>query len=325
MTMVSAHFKPWIPDRPVSKGATAYHDAVVKSSWLKEAIYELVKIVNSKICKGDIVVDYGAGTGASAIFLLKYLRQRMRLWLVDNSSSWLGKAYELLNDPPNVECFILEKKGDRYATLSETIGNEVVDHVVSANTVHLIPNLKEAFSGIALALKKGGTFTFQTANLFRNDRPEGILMIDETVKSVHDIAIDIVSRHQKFVIYRQGLNERVESEESQRKFIFPDPRPIESYLYALKKAGLEHQTPLYIPVKIKYSEWLNFLRVKRLQAGILPEIGGKEPSPIEEKDRDTLITMAALELFKDLETNNPLADDKSFTVESVYVLSEKCT
>lgn len=315
--------KPWRPANPASKGATAFHEAVANSSWIKDILHELVKIVRSKIHKGDIVVDFGAGTGTSAILLLKYLEQQIKLWLVDNSQSWLSKAYELLNKLPNVEYFILEKKGNRYATLAEAVGNEVVDHVISANTVHLIPDLEEAFIGIFNSLKKGGTFTFETGNFMRDNRPDGALMIDDTIKTVHDIALDIVLTDSKFASYRKGLDTRIETEEPQRKFVFPDPRPIETYLVSLERAGFQQQTPFYIPVKVKYSDWLNFLRVKRLQAGILPEIGGKEPSPEEEKDRDNLITMAALKLFKDLEVNNPLADEKSFTIDIVYVTAVK--
>lgn len=320
---VSAQIKPWRPDKPTSKGATAFHEAVYSSSWIKDVLYELVKIAHTRIDDDDIVVDFGAGTGTSALLLLKHIKKKIRLLLVDNSPSWLGKAYELLNDQPNVEFFLLEKKGDRYATLAETIGSEVVDHVISANTVHLIPDLKETFIGIYAALKQGGTFTFQTGNFTRKDRPEGALMIDDTVQSVHDIALDIVRKDPKFAIYKKGLDKRVKGEELQRKFVFPDPRPVNFYLETLKQAGLNCKSVQYIPVKIRYSDWLNFLRVKRLQAGILPEIGGKEPTEKEEEDRDSLITMAALKLFKDIETNNPLANDQLFIIECVYVAAFK--
>ena len=320
---LTTQLKSWKPDKPASRGATAFHEAVANSSWIKDILYELSKIVRPKIKKDDIVVDFGAGTGTSAVLLLKNLQMEINLWLVDNSQSWLSKAYEILNNFPNVEYFILEKNGDRYATLAETVGKDVVNHVVSANTVHLIPDINEVFVGINSALKKGGTFTFQTGNFTRKDRPEGALMIDDTVKSVHDIALDIVRTDSEFANYREGLNERIEIEESQRKFVFPDPRPIGFYLDALEKAGFKHENPLFIPVKIKYSDWLNFLRVKRLQAGILPEIGGKEPSPQAEEDRDYLITQGALKLFNDLKTNNPLATEEYFNIECVYVASFK--
>ena len=323
VSMMSNHIKTWMPDKPVSKGATAFHDAVYSSSWIKDILHELTRIAGKRINDGDIVVDFGAGTGTSALLLLKNLQKKISLWLVDNSPSWLGKAYELLNEQPNVKFFILERKENTYATLAETIGNGAVNHVISANTVHLIPDIEEVFSGIALALKKNGTFTFQTGNFMRENRPRGALMIDDTVKTVHDIALGIVRKDPKFAAYRKGLDVRTEAEETQRKFVFPEPRPVGTYLNALKKTGFDYQKPIYIPVKIRYSDWLNFLRVKRLQAGILPEIGGKEPSPKEEEDRDNLITQGALKLFKDLEHNNPLADDKCFTIDIAYITSVK--
>ncbi len=323
MKMILPQHRAWHPDRPTSKGATAFHEAVVNSTWIKDILYELVNIAHSKINDGAIVVDFGAGTGTSAILLLQHVKKNIKLWLVDNSPSWLGKAYDLLNNPPKVECFLLEKRGDRYATLSETIGEGIVDHVISANTVHLIPNIEDTFRGINSALKNGGFFTFQTGNFLREDRPEGALMIDDTIKFVHDIALEIVRANPKYSAYLKGLDERVKAEEAQRRFVFPDPRPIELYLEALENTGFECKSVQYIPVKIKYSDWLNFLRVKRLQAGILPEIGGKEPNPEEEQHRDELITIGALKLFKDLEMNNPLANKEYFTIDCVYITTEK--
>ena len=242
---------------------------------------------------------------------------------MDNSKSWLGKSYEILNDIPNVEFFALEKKDGRYATLAETVGNGIIDHVISTNTIHLIPDLKDAFIGISNALKKDGTFTFQTGNFTRKDRSEGALMIDDTVNDVHDMALETVRVDPRFESYREDLDKNIETQGIQRKFVFPDPKPIEFYLKVLKESGFEHQAPLFTPVRIMYDDWLNFLRVKRLQAGILPEIGGKESSPKAEQDRDTLITESALKLFKNLKANNPLANDEGFIIDCVHVLSRK--
>lgn len=315
--------KSWYPDRPVSKGAAAYHDAVVNSSWHIDNINWLVEIVREKIRNGDVVVDFGAGTGGSALYLLKNLKLSFKLLLVDNSASWLGKAYDVLGKNSNVEFFLLEKVEDKYATLSETIGNEIAEHVISANTVHLIPNLEDAFKGVNAALKQKGSFTFQSGNIVRSDREEGILMIDDTVKRVHDIALELVQENEKFAKYKEGLDERIEIEEPQRKFVFPDPRTLEFYLKTLEIAGFRYEKPFQKLIKVKYSDWLDFLRVKRLQAGILPEVGGKEPTPEEEQDRDELITMASNHLFKELETQNPFADDTTFTAEWIYVTSVK--
>jgi len=50
-----------------------------------------------------------------------------------------------------------------------------------------------------------------------------------------------------------------------------------------------------------------------------------EPSPKEESDRDLLITLATNRLFKELQTQNPLADNECFTLEIVYVAARKQT
>lgn len=317
------HFKPWYPNKPTSKGATAYHDAVVNAPYYLENLDELVRIIGGKIKENDLVVDFGAGTGVSALCLLNKIKIPFRLWLVDNSAAWLGKAYEIFSTKPNVNCFLLEKIDDRYATLAETIGEEVADHVISANTIHLIPNLKETFNGINAALKQQGTFTSQSGNIIREYREDGVLTVDYTIQRVHDIALQILQNDGRFTKYRKGLDKRIEAEDKQRKFVFPEPRPIEVYLTALKSAGFIYEKPHYKLIRIAYKDWLDFLRVKRLQAGILPEIGGKESSPEEEQDRDKLITISANKLFKELETQNPFADDKCFTTEWVYITSIK--
>ena len=320
---MSAHLSSWHPNKPVSKGATAYHDAVVNSSWHIENIEELIKIVRKKIKDGDVVVDFGAGTGGSAFYLLKNIKVNFNLWLVDNSAAWLGKAYEIFKTNPGIEYFLLEKIEDRYATLEETIGKEAADHVISANTVHLIPNLDCTFKGINAAMKPEGIFTFQSGNITRDGREEGILMIDDTIKRVHDIALGIVRTNNKFAKYRKELGKRIELEDSQRKFVFPEPKPIRNYLKMLKSAGFKNEEVSHKHIRIKYKDWLDFLRVKRLQAGILPEIGGKEASPEEEHDRDKLITAASNQLFDELKNENPFADDEGFTAEWVYVTAIK--
>ncbi|MDP3765861.1 MAG: class I SAM-dependent methyltransferase [Nanoarchaeota archaeon] len=321
--IVSSQIKhQWRPYKLASKGATAYHNAVVNAHYYVESLDKLANMVCRKIRDGDIVVDFGAGTGVSALHLLKRLKASIRLWLVDNSPAWLGKAYEVFSNNPNVECFLLEKKDDRYATLAETVGEESVDHVVSANTVHLIPDLEDAFKGIYSALKPRGSFTFQSGNIMRKGRKNGVLMIDDTVKRVHEMAMEIVNKSKRFVGYRKNIDDKAEKDR-QRQIIFPDPRPLEYYLKILKNACFDYGKPYFMDLRIAYKDWMRFLKVRRLQAGILPEVGGKDPSPQEEKDRDDLITMATNQLFDELQNQNPMADEKSFTVELISVRAFK--
>ncbi|MBI2651186.1 methyltransferase domain-containing protein [Candidatus Woesearchaeota archaeon] len=300
--------KKWLPDKAVSEGAAGYHNAVINASWNNDNLYELVSLMKPEVNENDTIVDFGAGTGASSLCILNHIKLKFNLWLVDNSPAWLAKAYEILRNNQNVSYFILEKKDNSYLTLDRIIGNNAANMVVSANTFHLVPNLKDVFEGIAKSLKKKGMFIFQSGNIIREGRVNGMLMIEDTIHKVHDIAIDIIKNESLFKIYRENINERIKAEEEQRKLIFPFPRHIDIYLNALKHAGFLHEPITYKTIRVKYDDWMKFLRVKRLQAGILPEIGSRYPSEKEEHDRDKIITMAANRLFDELKNNNPFAD-----------------
>ena len=313
----------WKPTAPSSRGATAYHDSVCRANYYMQALDELMKVAAPKIQKGQIVVDLGAGTGVSGLHLLKHTKTPFRLWLVDNSPAWLGKAYEVLHENQGTQFYILEKKGEGYATLAETVGAGIADHVLSANTVHLIHEIEEVFRGVAAALKENGTFLIESGNIVMGNSPKGALLIDDTVKRVHEIALDIVREDPEFSVYRQKIDANIKKYEAQRKFVFPEPRSLEFYGNSLRKAGFEVQESYFRLFKVKFEEWLSFLRVKRLQAGILPEVGGNEPTPKEEEDRDRLITIAARRLFEELQKTNPLVDKEGFTIEGVYILSQK--
>lgn len=319
----SVQYSTWKPSQSASKGAIAYHDAVINASWHKKNINELIKIVGKKVKHNDIVVDYGAGTGTSSIYLLKCLKTNFKLLLVDNSPSWLTKAYKIFHLNKNVSFFLLEKKVNGHMTLDEVVGKSTIDHVISANTVHLILNIERAFNGIYDTLKNHGTFTFQSGNIIRTGREKGVLMIDDSVDSVHDIALQIIKQDKKFNKYKKGLNRKIRKESNQRKIIFPNPRNLEYYLKMLRSVRFRNIKVSYKHIKVNYKDWLDFLKVKRLQAGILPEVGGKDATAQEEKDRDILITKSAHEFFKKLKKQNRLATARSFATEWIYVSAEK--
>ncbi len=312
---------PWTPDRPVSKGATAYHNAVASTSWHKNNISMLIKIIKNKIKKNDIVVDYGAGTGSSAIYLLKKI-ELSKLLLIDNSSSWLGHAHMLLNSNKKVEFYILDKVNNKYLFLNELIGENSVNHIICANTVHLIPNIPETFKGFYDSMKNSGTLVFQSGNI-TNKANGGALKIDDSINQIHDLGLELIKTDDKFKKYKNNLGKRIKEQYPQRKLVFPDPRPIEYYLNSLKLAGFKNIKVTHKPIKVSYIDWLNFLNVKRLQAGILPEIGGIDPSEQEEKDRSKIIETAAKKLFKKLQKENKYANSKFFTAEWTYVYAEK--
>jgi hypothetical protein len=187
----------------------------------------------------------------------------------------------------------------------------------------LIPDIGTTFKGIGEALKPKGMFTFQSCNIDSNDRNPDVLMIDDTVARVHDLALEIVRKESAFASYRQGLDERIAEQEQQRKLVFPQPRQLDFYLQKIKDAGFSLVDVKKVQTRFPYKDWMNFLRVKRLQAGILPEIGGVEPTIKEIHDRDELIRRAATQLFEELRANNKQADDIGFFAWNVHVIAQK--
>lgn len=320
--MVSG-YPAWKPSKPPSRGAVAYHSAVIRASWHRDNIREMIRLVKRSIGDNHIVVDFGAGTGSSATLILRDMPRTCSLYLVDNSQSWLGHAYQLLHVNPNVTCLLLEKGEERYQTLDELMGSSAVHHVLSANTVHLIPNVDQVFIGIYRALKAHGTFTFQSGNIKRQKREKGILMIDDSIDRVHDAALTIIKTDKQYARYRKDLNERIKETRLQRKFVFPDPRPVDFYVRQLNDIGFRNVQTVQKKITVHYKDWLDFLRVRRLQAGILPEIGGKEPTPKQEQDRDAIITSACRLMFKHLSEHNTLANHTSFTTEWIYFRAVK--
>ena len=190
------------------------------------------------------MIDFGAGTGASTVYLLQSLKPTYSVFLMDNSASWLGKAYETLHNHKNVAFYMLGKKGNGFMTPNDVLGKNAVDHVISANTVHLIPHIEDTFRGIYAVLKRGGSFSFQSGNILRKDKENGVLMIDDTVKEIHDIALEIIRTHKTFGRYAQDLDARIVAQADQRKVVFPDPRLVEYYVKMLKsvdfKTSLSH-------------------------------------------------------------------------------------
>lgn len=313
----------WQPNKPPSSGAVAYHKAVVDASWHKDNIREMIRLIKRRVKAGDMVVDYGAGTGSSALYVLPALPQKHMLILADNSPSWLTHAYNLFHKNPMVKFFLVKKGDTRYQTLDELVGESSVGHVFCANTVHLISDIDTLFKGIYGSLKLGGTFTFQSGNIKRSQREKGILMIDDSVSEIHKIAISIIQTDTRYKKYRKGLRMRIIQERAQRRFVFPTPRPLNFYLKKLKVARFTNIETSWKKIKVRYSDWLQFLCVKRLQAGILPEVGGINPTSEEEMDRDKLITLAARQFFKQLKQKNPLASQSTFTTEWTYVQAKK--
>ena len=73
--------------------------------WHRDSVGPLIDLALPHITHGSIIVDYGTGTGASAIELLKKLdgqEMSVKMILVDPLVSWFSKAWDLLGDGDDV-------------------------------------------------------------------------------------------------------------------------------------------------------------------------------------------------------------------------------
>ena len=106
-TVVATGWEPsGLSDAEVEDGE-AYHRALYHDgdtnrpvNWHKNSVERLIEMAIPHISEGSLVVDYGSGTGGSAIEMLKSLDERgvgIELILIDPLVSWFSKARELLD------------------------------------------------------------------------------------------------------------------------------------------------------------------------------------------------------------------------------------
>ena len=135
------------------KDGEAYHralyyegDANRPVSWHRDSVDKLIEIAIPHISEGSLVVDYGSGTGGSAIELLKSLDERdirVELVLIDPLVSRFSKARDILGSRDDVH-FELSTKRDSdgkssFRVLQEILDGRKADVIISSSTLHLIP------------------------------------------------------------------------------------------------------------------------------------------------------------------------------------------
>ena len=180
----SSQLRTWNPKNlsvDLIEDGEIYHSSLYEDStylnprsWHKQATEPLIHLVKNSIKDGDIVLDYGSGTGGSAVELVKYLDKNSidcHLILIDPLESWFSKAYSLLKDRPNTyfcKSFIKDSLGvSRFLTMEEMIGNNKIDIILSSSTFHLIPefvfgNLLEQFHS---SLKQKGQIFWSSGDI----------------------------------------------------------------------------------------------------------------------------------------------------------------
>lgn len=140
-----------------------------EADWYNALNRELLLLINP--VPGQFVVDLGCGTCSMSRALALKVQQSGVVWAVDNSDTMLNKA-RLLNSEAfsGIECIsesasalsrIINTKTDKKVPF--THNQQIVDHVTSANAIHLFTNLAGTLYAVSKTLRPGGTFSFSTS------------------------------------------------------------------------------------------------------------------------------------------------------------------
>ena len=157
--------------------ALTYHNSLYNNSiprkWHSNNLEILINNIELKLCENITIVDYGTGTGGSAIEIVKLLEkhniQKYKLYLVDVLESWFFHAYNLFKNNNNIEFILLTKKINgklEFLNINDFI-KEKIDIFICANTIHLLKkkNIIKLTNDIYNLLDNNGLFLINSGDI----------------------------------------------------------------------------------------------------------------------------------------------------------------
>ena len=226
-----------------------YHDGDTNRpvNWHKNSVESLIEMAIPHISDGALVVDYGSGTGGSAIEMLKSLDERgveIELILIDPLVSWFSKAREILGQRDDVHFELSIQKDDSGRTsfrrLEDILGGRKADVIISSSTLHLIPakTIGDLAKQFAVCLKEDGAFVWDSGDLESDLRPEVSALLHDPYRAVRELL-----RHdeERSAILSQMDVDEKKRHERRLDRIFPSPMPVEVVLRALSEAGFSSE------------------------------------------------------------------------------------
>ena len=276
-----------LSDAEVEDGE-AYHRALYHSgdinqpaNWHKESVDPLIKEAMDNISEGSLVVDYGTGTGGSAIELLKKLDEcgvTIDLVLIDPLVSWFAKAREILGDREGVQ-FELSISEDEtgqitFRRLEEMLGGRKADVIISSSTLHLVP--AKAMDDLAIqfasSLSDDGVLIWDSGDLESDFRPINSALLHDPYRAVREILRD---NGQRIEIMSRLSNEEANKSEKRLDRIFPLPFPVEVIIDSMRDAGFTTQISEKI-VEFEKDDAERFVLVPRLAEIAAPLMKGEQ-------------------------------------------------
>jgi hypothetical protein len=197
----------------------------------------------------------------------------------------------------------------RIEKLDEVVGAEMlargVDGIVSTNAVHLYFGLADTVRAWREVLRPSGRLFIQSGNIKNPDLPDDEWIIDETVEVIHEHALEIARRDDRYAQYRAATENEdymVKHDGLRRKYFLP-VRSLEYYLDTLRAEGFDVTSVRHRRIPARVSEWHDFLSV--YHEGVLGWVGGASKvvgmaaSPEVIEDRLALMRAAMEAVFDD--------------------------
>ena len=245
--------------------------ALKPRQWHENATKPLIDLAIKNIKNGDIIVDYGSGTGGSAIELVKRLdglSLDYKLILVDPLASWFSKAYRLLNDRPNI--FFCKSYGKNsqgnfsFLKLDELLGDNKIDLIISSSTIHLIPEniLPSLFSEFYNNMSNDGTLIWSSGDIPSKNLPNNCNLLHDPYREILKLIrensnyLNIESKFQQSLVMKN--REKADK-------IFPYSKDIDFFTHSLYKADFIGETFTEIISK-NIDDCKLFMKTPRLSA-----------------------------------------------------------
>ena len=266
----------------------AYHRALYHSGdinrpadWHKESVEPLIDAAMENISNGSLIVDYGAGTGGSAIELLKKIDEgglTVDLVLVDPLVSWFAKARDILGERDDVHFELSIREDDSgqlsFRNLEEILEGRKADVIISSSTLHLVPAkaMGDLACQFASSLSEGGVLIWDSGDLESDFRPRESALLHEPYRAVREL---LRNNQERIEIMSKLSNEEADKSEKRLDRIFPLPFSVEVIIDSLKDAGFTTEISERI-VEFNHEDAERFVLVPRLAEIAAPLIVGEE-------------------------------------------------
>jgi cephalosporin hydroxylase len=256
-------------------------DVEQPASWHRDSINHLLELVMPHIQQGSLIVDYGTGTGGSAIELLKQTDAAglsIELILIDPLVSWFGKARELLSHRTDVHfeysMFTDDNGKIGFRRLDEMLNGRSANVIISASTLHLVPikALSDLGMQFSKSLAAGGVFVWDSGDIESEILPPTAALLHDPYRAVREYLKTDSTR--KKLLAEMGEVDAQRAEHRADR-IFPKPFSLDVILDAFDSAGFSGTITDHI-VGFSNEDAKRFILVPRLSEIAAPLVEGEE-------------------------------------------------